>query len=188
MGKNILYLFLFVTIMFGSCTENNPVPEADVYKIKSIGLLSTTEYTIGKIIKLDDNNDWYKYGDRKILISVKAKVKAGINLMELTEDDIKVKANTITINLPPVQITSFQMDPSTVRTEMEDVNGFRMNFSQIEKNEILKLGEKSIRDNLNETGIIEEAEKNAISFITDFYKQMGYEKVNVNLSKMESNE
>jgi hypothetical protein len=43
----------------------------------------------------------------------------------------------------------------------------------------LQLGEKSIRDGLIETGIYNEAKKNVISFVTEFYQQMGFEKVTV---------
>lgn len=184
------FLFPLALLIFSlnSCSEERKLRKIDVYEIKNIGILSTTEYTIGKIIKLDDNKDWYKFGDRKILISVKAKVKAGVNLMELQEDDIAINGTTIEINLPPVQITAFEMDPSTVHTEMEDVNGFRMNFSQIEKNKILRLGEKSIRDNLKHTSIIRDGEKNAISFVENFYKQIGYKEVIVHPSKHTDNE
>lgn len=187
--KNYLFIFIsFFAVLLLGCSEEKKLRKIDVYEIKNIGILSTTEYTIGKIIKLDDNKDWYKFGDRKILISVKAKVKAGVNLMELREEDIKVKGTSIEVYLPPVEITAFEMDPSTVRTEMEDVNGFRMNFSQIEKNKILRLGEKSIRDNLKNTSIIRDGEKNAVAFVENFYKQIGYKEVIVHPSKNTNNE
>lgn len=188
MKQYFLILLALFTLSLNSCSEEKKLRKIDVYEIKNIGILSTTEYTIGKVIKLDDNKDWYKFGDRKILISVKAKVKAGVNLMELKEDDIKVNGTSIEINLPQVQITAFEMDPSTVHTEMEDVNGFRMSFTQIEKNKILRLGEKSIRDNLKHTSIIRDGEKNAISFVENFYKQIGYKEVTVHPAKRKKNE
>lgn len=175
---HIIFLLWSVLFLWG-CNSEEKEPEVDVYEIRNIGLLSTSEYTIGKVIKLDDNKDWYKFGDRKILISCRAKVKAGINLMELKDSSIHVNGKSIRIELPPVQITSFEMDPNTVNTEMQDINGFRADFSQADKNRILRLGEKSIRDNLDKTGIRKDAEKNAISFIINFYKQLGFEDIQV---------
>lgn len=188
MRKFFLLIQALIIFIAVGCSDDKKIPQTDVYEIKNIGILSTSEYTIGKIVKLDDNKEWYKLGDRKILISVKAKVKAGVNLMEIKKSDIHINGDKIEIILPPVQITSFNMDPSTVHTEMEDVNGFRMSFTQEEKIKILRLGEKSIRDNLKEIGIYKDAEKNAIAFTQDFYKQLGYSEVNVTLSKSSSNE
>jgi hypothetical protein len=184
----IIFLSISVLLFLQSCSSEEKAPSVDVYEIRNIGLLSTSEYTIGKVVKLDDNKEWYKFGDRKILISCKAKVKAGINLMELKDSSIHVNGSKITIELPPVQITVFEMDPTSVHTEMEDINGFRADFSQTDKNRILRLGEKSIREHLEETGIKKEAEKNAIAFITDFYKQLGFEEIDVELSKAELDE
>lgn len=176
------YLFI-LSILFTwySCSEEQaPV---DIYEIKNIGYLSTTEFTLGKVLKISDDQEWYKFGDRKILISTKAKIKAGVDLNALTEKDIEVVGKKIIIHLPAATINSFEMDPSDVKTEMVDVNGLRMGFTQVEKNAILKLGEKSIKKEMDTAKIIREAEKNALIFIEDFYKQLGFEEVEVDFQK-----
>lgn len=176
----ILLCFLF------SCSEPSPVPEADVFEIRNIGELSTTEYTVGKIVKLDDKaEEWYKFGDRKLLIHCKAKIKAGVDLSKIKDGDIKVSGNTIEITLPPAQITTFSMDPNLVRTEMESVTGFRSNFTQSEKNNFLKQGEEAIKKDIQQTGILKDANMNAEAFLTDFYEQMGFEKVVVKQTILE---
>lgn len=184
--KWILFILPFILL---ACNDSPETPDVNVYEVRNIGELSTIEYTVGKIIKLDDvseNHEWYeydKYGDRKILMSCKAKVKAGVDLTQLEENNIKVHGTTIEIELPPVEITSFTMDPEDIRTEMESVTGFRPSFTQEEKNGFLKQGEEAIREDLKSTGIIEDAEDNAKAFLTDFYKQLGFKEVKVNTSK-----
>lgn len=173
-------IFLATAVLF-SCDE--PQPETDIYQIRNIGLLATTEYTIGKVIKLEDNATWYKFGDRNILISCKAKIKAGVDLNQLSKDDIVAEGDGISINLPRPAILSFDMDPDLVRTEMEDINGFRQQFTQEEKNKILAQGEKSIRANITSTHIMETAERNAELFIKDFYRQLGFKNVVVKFNK-----
>lgn len=180
--------YLLVTLLFlVSCLSQEEQLES-AFEIKDIGELSTTEFTIGKIIKLEDefddeNSEWYeyykKYGDRKILISCKAKVKAGIDLSEIDKSDIMIKGNSIEITLPKAKITSFSMDPSDIKTEMESVTGLRSNFSQEEKNDFLKQGEEQIRNDLISTGILEEATDNATIFVRDFYRQLGFESVTI---------
>lgn len=182
----VLNTCLIVLLLFFVACSDDKELEDSAFEIRNIGELSTTEFTVGKIIKLEDayddqNSEWYeyykKYGDRKILISCKAKVKAGIDLNEIKESDIVVKGNSIEITLPKARITSFSMDPSDIHTEMESVTGLRSNFSQEEKNDFLKQGEEQIREELITTGILEEATNNAEVFVTDFYKQLGFEKV-----------
>lgn len=174
--KHIAFLLLSLVLL--SCSEDKKLRETNVYEIRNIGELSTTEYTVGKIIKLNDEaNEWYKYGDRKILISCKAKIKAGIDLSKLKDGDILVSGKKITIQLPGAQITSFDMDPMDIQTEMESVSGFRDKFTQAEKNIFLKQGEVAIRKDLKQTGIIEDAEINTNAFIQEFYKNLGFEEV-----------
>jgi hypothetical protein len=194
MKKSILYILTLFA--FFSCGEEKTPPD-DVYKIRDIGHLSTTEYTVGKIIKVDDSNydvtefeweDWTKlpkvqYGDRRILISCKSKVKAGIDLSKIQDGDITVVGSTIEIKLPPAEITSFSMDPRSVRTQMEDRSGYTDPFTEEEKTDFLKQGEESIREDLNDYGILEDANDNAEAFLIDFYKQLGYKKVVVKRSK-----
>jgi len=174
--KNWLFLGL-MTLLLVSCGDEKEVHESEIYQIRAIGTLSTTEYTLGKIIHWNDEGEWYMYGDRKILLSCKATVKAGVNLNAIKESDIEVKGNKIIVQLPPPEIVSFEMDPDLVRTEMTDVNGFRSDFSQLDKSKVLKKGEESIRKDLHKLNILDEAEQNAKIFIVDFYKNLGFEQV-----------
>lgn len=184
-------IFSCLSFLLLSCAEEK-LPDERIYEVRNIGLLSTTEYTVGKIIRLSDefkeeDSEWYeyykKYGERKILISCRAKVKAGIDLTELQEGDIVINGSTIEITLPPAKITTFSMDPSDIHTEMESITGLRSSFSQEEKNAFLKQGEAAIRKDLASTGILNDANENAVAFLKEFYEQMGYKKVIVHTSK-----
>ncbi len=178
-------VYIFVFFSFASCDEKKTLPKAEVYQIRDIGELSSTEYVFSKVLRIDDPAEWYKFGNRKILLSCKAKVKAGIDLTKIRENDIRIEGNQINITLPEARITSFNMDPNSVRTEVVDVDGFRSNFTQGDINHILQMGEKSIRGSLVETGIYQEAEKNAISFVKEFYQQLGFNEVNVEIRKQD---
>ncbi|MFT5777436.1 MAG: hypothetical protein ACI837_000368 [Crocinitomicaceae bacterium] len=174
-------IFLTFSIVFLSACgeeEKKELPKPAVYEVKNIGLLSTTEYTVGKIVQMDDApGERWVYGDRKLLISCKAKIKAGIDMSKIKEGDIEVIGNTVKIKLPPATITSFTMDPNQIHTKMESITGFRDKFTQVEKNKFMRQGEDAIRDDILQTGIIKDAEKNAELFLGEFYKQMGFDKV-----------
>lgn len=185
--KPLLFI-ISICLLFFSCKEEKKLPETDVYQIRELGTLATTEYTYGKILQLNDDKEWYKIGDRKILISVKAKAKAGIDLTKMNDKDIVEKDDkTIQLILPAPEVISFDMSPSDIRTEMTDINGLRMEFSQEEKVKILQMGEQSIRREMMESNILQDAQKNARVFLTDFYKDMGYENVIIDFKPSESN-
>jgi hypothetical protein len=179
MKKKVFFLLSFILLF--ACSEEKKMRKLEVFEIREIGELSSTEYVYSKVLKIDDKGEWYKFGDRKLLISCKAKVKAGIDFTLIQKEDIVVKGNNISITLPKPKITSFNMDPNSIKTEMADVSGMRFSFSQEEKNKILQMGEKSIREALTETGIYKEAQKNAISFVKEFYQQLGFENITVEI-------
>ncbi len=174
------FLYIITFCLLTACSgDDDASKKVDVYEVRNIGLLATSEYTIGKIIELKDDKEWYKFGDRNILLSCKARVKAGIDLSQVRKEDITVKGSSIKIVLPYPTILSFDMDPNQVKTEMQDINGLRSEFTQEEKNRILAEGEKNIRENLKETSIIGHAKNNAEVFIENFYKELGYKDVDI---------
>lgn len=184
-----LFLFIASVFILFACNQVEEL-NSNVYDIREIGTLSTTEYTVTKVIKLDDQHglwdiwekwddirSWTKFGDRKILISCRAKIKAGIDLKKIRKDDIHVNGKTIAIVLPAAEITEFTMEPKHIKTEVESVSWFRDHFTQKEKNDFLKQGEEAIRRDIENAGIYSNAEHEAEVFITDFYKRQGFEKV-----------
>lgn len=191
--KNLYYIALVFLL---SACELMPQSKEIVYDIREIGTLSTTEYTVAKVVKLDDEHgiweiwekwddirSWTKFGDRKILISCRAKIKAGIDLNKIRKEDIKINGNSINIVVPTAEVSEFSMEPKYTKTEVESVSWFRDHFTQKEKNEFLKQGEKAIREDIENSGIYSNAEYEAELFITDFYKRQGFEKVIISFEK-----
>lgn len=182
MKKWIVFTLLLALILSGCSEEEADKGKSDIYQVRAIGMLSTSEYTVGKILRVNDKGDWYDWGERKILISCKAKIKAGINLKKIADSDITVDGNKIEIKLPPPEIISFEMDPDQVKTEMVDVSGLRANFSQDDKHKILKLGEQSIKKDMLQLDILKDAQANAVAFLKDFYETLGYEEVIIHVT------
>lgn len=180
---------VLMCLMLFSCGNKgeDKLPVTEIHHIQELGTLATTEYTFGKIVQLNDDKDWYRFGDRKILLSVKAKVKAGVDLTRMNDRDVEVSddGKTVKLMLPAPEIVAFDMNPNDIKTEMTDVNGFRFEFTQDEKMKVLQLGEKSIRTEMMESNILSDAKKNARVFLKDFYQDMGYENVIIDFKPSE---
>ena len=95
----------------------------------------------------------------------------------IEEGDLVVSGKKIIIHLPKATITSFEMNPDDIRTEMESISGFRDKFTQNEKNIFLKQGEIAIKKDLRQTDILKDANDNAGAFVKEFYKNLGFREV-----------
>ena len=101
--------------------------------LESIAMLSrteelgTVEYTVRKAVKARDEGDWFKIGNRRILFSCTAYLKAGIRLDRIPLDKIVVdgQSRAVSMVLPHAAVLSINIPPEQIRLEYEDVTGFR---------------------------------------------------------------
>jgi hypothetical protein len=154
-----------------------------VLGLKKMSDLATAEYIVTKIIKASDNKTWYKVGDRKILMSCKASLVAGIDLSQLTENDININEESITLTLPHAKLLYINIKPEDIKTVFKEVSLFRNNFSSREKDQLAAQAEKQIKQSVDSLGILVTAETNAALFINEFLQKEGFKNININFSR-----
>jgi hypothetical protein len=176
--KMKFYFFFLLLILF-SCKKDNQTA-AILMTIQQNGTLVTTEYVINKIIKANDNQTWYKLGDRKILMSCEARIKAGVDLQTITAEDIVVDKKDIHLQLPPVQIFSLNIPPESIKIHHLEVGLLRDEFTSAEREKMLRQAETQIRNISDSLGILKTAQENASAFMMNLMKQSGYETVTIN--------
>lgn len=159
--------------------------EEQVGKITSLTELGTVEYVVTKIVKANDNATWYKFGDRKILFSCKAILKAGIDLSKLEDSDIKanIEKKSISITLPNAELLSVNLKPENIKLIYEKTSITRSSFSNKERDAVLAQGEADILKSVPDMGIFDDAENNAKLFLEAFFKQAGFANVNIEFKK-----
>ena len=175
-------------VLLCSCGRGLPDRAKEQFKqLREAGELATTEYTITKVIKANDNADWWKIGDRKILFTCKAHLTAGVDMAAFDDSKVKVDraAGSIEITLPPVKLLSINMPPNEVRLAYQKVSGLRFEFTADERNAILRQGESAIKAEIPSLGILDDARTNAESFFRVMLGRMGYNDINI---KFESDE
>jgi hypothetical protein len=155
--------------------------QREIEAITAMRQLSLVEYRVGKIIKADDAGEWYKIGERKILLSCTAYLKAGIDLATFGPDDVDINwtGNRVTVTIPHATLLSLDMPASEIREEYDHVTMLRHSFSAEERNALLRQGEKQIRDSVPSLGILEKADENARRFFESVFGKMGFETVEV---------
>ena len=182
---NLLRAFILIfLITISACNGKKPPAPADtVVMLQQIQELGTVEYTITKVVKANDDKTWFKLGDRKILITCEASVKAGINLKELSEKDINISGKTITIHLPLPEILSINMPPEKIKVGFEKVSLFRDPFTGKERDGLMVQAEQQIRSSGVQSGIIEQAKVNTQLLLSRLLMQVGFKKVILSYDK-----
>ena len=178
---SVLFLALLAT---AGCSRRNDVEEMvkrEVQAISEMRQLGLVEYRVRKIVKADDEGEWYKIGDRKILLSCTAYLKAGLDLTSFDMDDVDVDrmVGRVTVTLPHAVLLSLDIPASEIRQEYDHVTMLRQSFSAEERNALLRQGEKQIRDSVPSLGILEKAEENACKFFESVFSKMGFTTVEV---------
>jgi tRNA(Glu) U13 pseudouridine synthase TruD len=153
------------------------LPQLSARTLKDLAELATVEYSVTKIVSYKDVA-WY--GDRKILFETAATVKAGIDLNELVDQDIKLDGDSaVTVSLPQPKILLFNMKPEHMREIFNESGILRSDFSNQEKDGLLSQGEKDIRAMVARMDILERAARNARILVESWLKKMGFATVHV---------
>ncbi len=177
-----------------SCSENKNENTKDVpidtipmlvTQIQKCSRLYTTEIHVHKIITHSDQmkleGSFMKkdfridlpLGDRRIAIPLDATMKAYIDFQDFNEKNVRRQGNKITIILPDPRIvlTGTKINHKEVK---QYVALTRSNFSDAELSNYEQQGRASIIQSLPQSGLIENARRNAASILIPMIQDMGY--------------
>lgn len=177
--RNKIHCALFVLLLLFGCAKKEPPRPSPIMQLREMGQLATAEYELAKVVRARDEATWYKLGERRILITCRARIKGGIDLSQIRDVDIQTTGNTISIKLPPPQIISFNLPPQNIQVAYTNVGPLRDPFTQAETNSIMQQAERQIRRQADSLNILQKAGANAVTFITRFFEGAGYEQVAV---------
>ena len=177
------FVLLLTIFMVPGCSERVPedTTQREIEAISQMRELSLVEYRVRKIVKANDEGEWYKIGDRKILLSCTAYLKAGIDLSGFSAENVDINRldGSVTVTVPHAKLLSLDMPASEIREEYDHVTMLRQSFTAEERNALLRQGEKQIRSSVPSLGILEKAEENARRFFESVFTKMGFISVEV---------
>jgi hypothetical protein len=174
--------FIIFILLLSSCRHKEKERDlpSTILAIQETGKLATAEYTLTKIIRASDDQTWYKIGDRKILMSCEAHLKAGIDLQRLNKNNFDVQDDsTIAVVLPHAQLFSVDIPPGMIQVAYQDIGVLRDPFSAAEREQLLGQAERQIRSLAASLGILGTAETNAVTYMQKVLQQAGYKHVSV---------
>jgi len=176
--KSLLLILLLFSASCGKKVKDDDKPS--ILALRQMSDLATVEYTVTKVIKASDNKTWFKLGDRKILMTCEAQIKAGIDMSAIDKNSFKIAGKNIEVSLPQPKIISVSLPPEGIKTEYEEVGVFRDKFKTQERDELATQAEQAIKRSVDSLGILNQAKVNTSMFVTNFLKRLGYENININ--------
>ena len=181
MSFKLILVIFFISIFSLSCNNVQDVQtelsKSDIKnKLENLKQLGTVEYTLSKVLIVDDDKDWFKVGDRKALITLKAYLLAGLNFSDIEINDFETN-RFIKLTLPKPEVIYLNIPPEEIDFSLLKSSYFRSEFSNQELNEIQVMGENNIKEKISELGVFEEATKNAKFFLDRWLKLLGFKNI-----------
>lgn len=118
-----------------------------------------------------------KQADHKLILIGKGKILAGVNLAKLTEKDIFIKEDSVSILMPPAEILQVILNPSGFEV-FEETGTWTDDEVKAVK---IKLRDKLVANALQQN-ILAKANDKAVSLLTNFLRATGFKKVTVRAS------
>ena len=175
--KTLIILILTAVIMV-SCQDDRGLV---VGKIKKASKLSTTEFTIDKVVFGVKRKKllWVvNLNDAKFVAHSQAIVKAGINLEKLKAEDVDIQGKRISITLPNIEIINFSYPAERFQIDtLISGKAFLNNISLADQEQFFQDAEIDIRNSLKYMDIVKTTERKTRLLLGTMLKTIGYNEI-----------
>ena len=141
--------------------------------MQTLSDLVTVKYVMEKVVILEDAK-WY--GESRVLLLAHGIVKAGIDLKRITADDVTISGKSISIKLPPPQITDAYLDDKQSQVIDHDTGLLRVFDKDLEQT-ARENAVDDIRRAARNAGILNDADQRARLELELFLREAGFEQV-----------
>jgi hypothetical protein len=154
-----------------------PDPVTIVNEVKVLARLETIQYSIEKVVTAETGQEILGelFGDRLLLIA-HGVVIAGVDLSELSGEDISIADGVVLVDLPDPQIFIATLDNEKSSVYDRETGLFRQGDPDLETL-ARQAAEQEIYQAALDDGILQQANDNAEIFIERLLDDLGYEDV-----------
>jgi hypothetical protein len=153
-----------------------------VREIQELSELVSVKYTVQKVVGLEEQKN--PFGSEKLLLVVQAEVLAGIELSELTTEDVQVTSERrVTVSLPPPKILHVLLDEEQTKVWDRQITWWTpwVPYNPDLERQARLVALDSVKETAADMGILEDAEQNAEKIIGNLLKALGAHSVNFEL-------
>lgn len=183
-GIAFLTYFVYTTFFNPQGYRVNTSGTAVVKEIQKLQRLETASYTVEKIIDAGTSGGRFQellFGDRILLIA-NGQIVAGFDFSQLSENDIQVDGQKVTLNLPAPQILFTRLDNGQTRVYDRSTGLLSKGEKDLEA-EARAQAEISLREAACQAGILNSAEENGRKQITALLAALNFTEITVNIAR-----
>ena len=177
-------IMLVAVLLLVSCNKKAD-ESAWQHIIKQVAELGTVQYTVQKVVSNSDET-WQIFGDRKILFSFKAIIKAGVDMNKFDTESIRIsedrkhQTKSISLVLPQPEVLSYNIRPDDVKMIYNQVSLLRTEYSNEERDAIVTKGELELKNDKELTDmILKDARQYASLFMEMLLRENGFTDVTI---------
>ena len=154
-----------------------PDPITIIREVQSLARLETIQYSVEKIITAEINQGVLGplFGDRLLLVA-HGYVIAGVDLAELSNDDLWLEEGVLHVNLPDAKVFVATLSNEDSYVYDRNTGVFRKSDPDLET-AARQVAEQEILKSAVEDGILLQAQQNAEVFLERLFIQLGYARV-----------
>lgn len=154
------------------------VGPAIVQSVRDMAALTTVEVVEYTVVEKGTDEGWLDWarGDSIRMMAI-AEIGAGVDLAGITTESFSVSdAGRVEVSIPNAEIQYVAVDNEGTQILNRDTGLFTRGDPQLES-EARRVAETILLEGALEKGILEKAEENATSVLTNFFLSLGYEDV-----------
>ena len=147
-----------------------------VTEIRRLSRLESVAYSMDKMVSGDREGrilPAFLTGD-KVLLEVHGEAIAGVDLGQLTADDVHVSGKTVVVHLPPAQIFTVALDDQKTHVYSRST-GILVPVDPSLEGEVREHAVENLRESALEAGILPKAQQNACATVTKLLLGLGFE-------------
>jgi len=154
-----------------------PDPVTIIHEVRSLARLETIKYSLEKIITAETRQGVFEWlvGDRLLFVA-HGEVIAGVDLIKLTREDLRLEEDVLYVTLPEAEIFVVAIDNQKSYVYDRETGIFTHGEVDLET-EARRAAELEIEQSALDDGILDLAAQNAESFLGRLFVDLGYAKV-----------
>ncbi len=151
-----------------------PDPATYITQVQALARLETIQYSVEKVItaEIGQGTFGFLFGD-KLLFVAHGTVIAGIDMGKMQASDLQMGNGVLHVRLPAPEIFIATLDNDKSYVYDRQTGALTRGDQGLETT-ARQAAESEIRKAAEEDGILDQANKNAVAFLTKFFAALGY--------------
>lgn len=149
-----------------------------VRQVQGLSRLETSRFVLEKIIDAERTRRYvpgFLAGEKMIFVA-HGEIVAGLDLSKISEDDVEVSGDTITLDLPAPEILYSRIDNDKSYVYERDTGAFSDPDKDLES-QVRAEAEQQLRQDALEDGILEDARQSGEKSLQVLLMSMGYKEI-----------